>query len=137
MMAGATLTDRRILLSACEIANKALAREVYGTSKPYSITGPTCEILFSDAAVVWASLYSLLFKKDPGAIQGGTIRDHLQALCKLHRVTFAHFGRIGSPPWFKRYALGNPSDAVVRARLVKQARRSGSLVRGPSARIVT
>jgi hypothetical protein len=121
-MAEETLSDRRIFLSVCEIANSTLAREVYSTSRPYSITGPTCEILFSDAAVVWASLYSLLFKQDPGGIQGGTIREYLADLCKLHRVTFAHFGRIGSAPWFKRHALGNPADAVVRARLAKQAR---------------
>lgn len=101
---GLVLTDRRLFLSACEIATVPLAREIYKMSKPYSITGPTCEISFSEAAVVWASLYSLLFKNDPTSIKGGVMRTFLWKLCKLHDVAFAHFGRIDSPPFFRRYS---------------------------------
>ncbi|MEK9138898.1 MAG: hypothetical protein AAB393_17390, partial [Bacteroidota bacterium] len=75
---GPVIADRRLFLSACDIANDDLAREVYRVSKPYSITGPTCEMLFSDAAVVWASLYSLLFKHDPAVIKGGVMRKFLR-----------------------------------------------------------
>ena len=103
---GPVITDRRLFLSACEIAHDELAREIYKASRPYSITGPTCKILFSDAAVIWASLYNLLFKHDPVIIKGRVIRKFLRDLCELYDVTFAHFGRIKKRPYFAPYSFG-------------------------------
>lgn len=103
---GPVIGERRLFLSACSIAQPGLARAIYAKYRPYSITGPRTDIYFSDSAVVWASLYSLLFKDDPLAIRGEAIRKHLAALCGLHQVSFVHFGRTKSTPYFREYRFG-------------------------------
>jgi hypothetical protein len=99
------LRNRRVFLSACDIAQVELANRLFRDldTAPYSLTGPTQDIYFSDAAVIWASLYNLLFKDDSEAISGPRLREHLAKLCELNSVSFAHFGRITSSPHYKEY----------------------------------
>jgi hypothetical protein len=98
---------RRIFLSACEVAQTELAKEFFRDhdSSPYSITGPTENIRFCDAAAIWASVYNLLFRDDSKGIEGSRLRDHLGKLCELNEVSFVHFGRIRKPPYYREFGL--------------------------------
>jgi hypothetical protein len=102
---GSVIDDRRLFLSACSIAQPKLAEAVFKKARPYSITGPSEDIEFSDAAIVWGALYRLLFKNDPQAIEGGVVRNYLTKLCELHDVKFVHFGRTKGRPYFTEYRL--------------------------------
>ena len=101
------LADRRIFLSACDVAQEKLAKKLFRDldTAPYSLTGPTQDIDFSDAAAVWGSLYNLLFRDDAQRIKGPRLREHLTKLCELNDVTFAHFARTNTNPYFNEYAL--------------------------------
>jgi len=101
------MAERRLFLSACSVGQRALARELFRThvSSPYSITGPSSDIDFSDAAVTWASLYNLLFRGGAATIGGEHLRANLNKLCELNGVQFAYFGRTGRKPYFRRYGL--------------------------------
>jgi|ERR1700681_86538 len=102
------LHNRRIFLSACDIAQADLADKLFRDldTAPYSMTGPTEEIYFSDAAAIWASLYNLLFQDDSQTISGTRLREHLTKLCELNNVTFAHFARTNSSPHYIEHNLG-------------------------------
>jgi hypothetical protein len=107
---GPAIENRRLFLSACSIAQPGLARAVFHRYGPYSITGPSEDVHFADAAVVWASLYRLLFKYDTEIIEGGVVRRYLQKLCELHDVKFVHFGRTKKQPRFREYHLSARSS---------------------------
>jgi hypothetical protein len=99
------LKNRRLFLSACSIAQPALARELFRSAArlPYSITGPSRNIDFADAAVTWASLYNLLFRRGSESIKGKNIRGYLDKLCTLNGLRFVHFGRTTDAPYFKTF----------------------------------
>ncbi len=101
------LHERRLFLSACEIAQRSLARalfENYETS-PYSVTGPYAEADFSTLAAIWTNLYDLLFRNDSVTVAGADIRKYLRILCKVNEVRFRYFGRLKTAPYFKEYRL--------------------------------
>jgi hypothetical protein len=51
-------------MSSCSVVNKDLANEIIPKSECYSIIGPKKDIEFRDAAIMWASFYHLMFKKN-------------------------------------------------------------------------
>lgn len=101
------MAERRLFLSACSVGQLALARELFRSHalSPYSITGPSNDIAFSDAAVTWASLYNLLFRDGASTVEGEHLRAHLGRLCELNSVRFAYFGRTKGRPYFKKFDL--------------------------------
>lgn len=58
------LYRKRLFLSACSVVNKKLAEEVIQKTQCFSIIGPKNDIAFRDAAIMWASFYHLMFKKN-------------------------------------------------------------------------
>jgi hypothetical protein len=68
------LRNRRLFLSACSVTNRPLADQVMPGSGCYSILGPDQDILFSDAAVLWASFYHVMFSADAHAINTTQLR---------------------------------------------------------------
>ena len=52
----------RVFVSACEMANKNLARQLLKNSGCYSLIGPSKSINIDDAAAFWVSFYHLMFK---------------------------------------------------------------------------
>ena len=58
------LRGKRVFVSACEMANKSLAKELFGKSGLLSLIGPRTDIPFDDAAAFWVSFYHLMFKTD-------------------------------------------------------------------------
>jgi hypothetical protein len=54
-------SGRRLFLSACSLVHDDFAREVIQLSGCYSVIGPSEDVYFSDAAIVWSSIYHLMF----------------------------------------------------------------------------
>jgi hypothetical protein len=102
------LTQRRLFLSACSVAQPDLAQELFKVRElaPYSVTGPSRVINFSSAAATWACLYDLLFRYDSETIKGQDLRDYLKKLCELNGTHFTHFGRITHDPNFRAFTFG-------------------------------
>lgn len=80
------LKKRRLFLSACEMATPELAGIILKDSGCYSVVGPTVEVGFSEAALLWASFYHLMFKEDPKVMKRDTIRRHTRGVSELFRV---------------------------------------------------
>lgn len=54
--------NRRVFVSACEMANNNLAKILLNNTGCYSLIGPSRPINFDDAAAFWVSFYHLMFK---------------------------------------------------------------------------
>jgi hypothetical protein len=61
---GGNLYKKRLFMSSCSVVNKELAKAVISKTQCYSIIGPKLDIEFRDAAIMWASFYHLMFKKN-------------------------------------------------------------------------
>ncbi len=73
-MLGPCLENRRVFVSACEMANRILAKQLLQDTGCYSLIGPAKAINFDDAAAFWVSFYHLMFK----ANEQGMARKNLQ-----------------------------------------------------------
>lgn len=80
------LRKRRLFISACSATNRALADNVMPGSGCYSILGPDEDIYFSDAAVLWASFYHVMFAADSTAMKYKTIKAKAQEVANMYRV---------------------------------------------------
>jgi len=80
------LRNRRLFVSACSPTNEALAAALMPNSKCYSILGPEEKIDFSDAAVLWASFYHVMFKADSDAMKYKNIKAKAQEVSDMFRV---------------------------------------------------
>jgi hypothetical protein len=78
------LKGRRLFLSACYAVNKKLAREIFRDSGCISLIGPDERIRFSDAAVVYAAFFHLVFTRNSKRM---TKKSIIRALVKI-RDTF-------------------------------------------------
>lgn len=85
------LHNRRLFLSACSMVHKDLAEEIMPDSGCYSLVGPTEDIRFTDSAVVWTSMYHLLFRENAERVTRAPMQDILQKVCALFSVKFAFF----------------------------------------------
>jgi len=85
--------DRRIFLSACSMANLALANEIIPKSRCYSILGPSIKIDFDDAAVFWTSFYHLMFKHNPRAMKREMVLSNAEKIAKILGIKLNYFGR--------------------------------------------
>ncbi len=80
------LKDRRLFVSACSAANEHFASCVMPCSGCFSILGPKEDILFSDAAILWASFYHVMFKSDSVAMRHAVISAKAQEVADLYRI---------------------------------------------------
>ncbi|OHV67157.1 hypothetical protein LCM4577_26760 [Mesorhizobium sp. LCM 4577] len=58
------LEDRRVFVSACQMANDVCAKALLKNTGCYSLVGPVKKINFDDAAAFWITFYHLMFKTD-------------------------------------------------------------------------
>src|SRR5438105_1555508 len=56
------LKRRRVFFSACKMAKKPLAVQLLSRSECYSVMGPSKNVAFADAALLWSSFYHLMFR---------------------------------------------------------------------------
>ena len=61
-MLSTCLENRCVLVSACEMANSKLAKQLLPGSRCYSLIGPARAINSDDAAAFWVSFYHLMFR---------------------------------------------------------------------------
>ena len=87
------LKDRRLFLSACSLANDRLASLVMPGSGCYSLLGPAQTVRFNDAAILWASLYHIMFAADEKTMTGHVLRQKAREVANLYRVPLTYFGR--------------------------------------------
>lgn len=87
------IRNRRLFVSACSMANDSLAKSLMPDSGCYSIIGPDQKILFGDAAILWASLYHVMFACDFSAMTGSVLRAKAQTFANIYQVRLNYFGR--------------------------------------------
>jgi hypothetical protein len=85
------LHKKRLFISACEMVNDELAKAIIPGSDCYSIIGPSKPVAFSDAAILWASFYHLIFNYDSKKIEREGIIKHCQPIVNLFGVPLNYY----------------------------------------------
>ena len=73
-----SLIKKRLFLSACSSVNEEIAKAIIPKTQCYSIIGPNKEIAFSDATIMWASFYHLMFNTNSENMNREGILKNLQ-----------------------------------------------------------
>ena len=85
------LHNKRVFISACEMVNEDLAKAIIPDSGCYSIIGPSEPVAFSDAAILWASFYHLIFNYDEERIERKGIIKYCQHIVNLFGVPLNYY----------------------------------------------
>jgi hypothetical protein len=85
------LRRKRLFISTCEMVNGELAKAIIPDSGCYSIIGPWEPVAFSDAAILWASFYHLIFNYESEAITREGIIKYCQRIVNLFGVPLNYF----------------------------------------------
>jgi len=85
------LEDKRLFISACSVVNDRLAKAIIPSSGCYSIIGPVEDVVFGDAAIVWASFYHLMFSLDDRKMKGDQILPTLRKLVRAFEVSLDYY----------------------------------------------
>lgn len=101
------LKDKRLFLSSCQVVHEKMAAKLIPTTRCLSVIGPTKKIRFSDAAVVWAAIYHLMFRKDPKRMGNDDLKTHLSQVCELFAAELKFFSRSTSEKGFKNIRLAD------------------------------
>lgn len=101
------LRGRRVFVSACEMANNVLAKELFHDSGLLSLTGPKEDINFDDAAAFWVSFYHLIFKKNYTKMRGKELRETIKRLCSVYDGHINYFGVLKKNSRFKPYYISS------------------------------
>ena len=78
------LRGRRVFVSACKMANRTLAKELFRGSGLLSLTGPQRDIYMDDAAAFWVSFYHLMFKIDSRGMKRESLRETVGKLSAIY-----------------------------------------------------
>lgn len=90
------LRNRRLFVSACSMTNAELAQAIMPRSGCYSILGPDQDVRFSDAAVLWASLYHVLFTADSSGMTRRVLKAKAQEVSDMFGVRLTYIRRATS-----------------------------------------
>ena len=80
------IKKRRLFVSACSATNRHFADSLMPDSGCYSVLGPDQDILFGDAAVLWASFYHVMFSADSTAMKYAVIKAKAQEVANMYRL---------------------------------------------------
>ena len=94
------LRDRRLFLSACSVARQELAQSIMSRAGCYSVTAPIHDINFSDAAIMWASYYHLVFKENRNSMNHTRVSGALQKASDTFATPIKHYRRSKKHPYF-------------------------------------
>lgn len=111
------LEQKRLFVSACACVKLKLAKPILSNTSCYSVIGPQGNILFADAALIWASFYSLIFKQNQNAMKADRIEETLSKICSMFGVRFNAYFRKNQPPYHRFRTLGPKELFVVRERI--------------------
>lgn len=87
------LDGRRLFLSACSMVHQDLASHIIPYSGCYSVVGPIEDIYFSDAAIVWSSIYHLMFSESANKMSHKALKEKLIKVCALFDVEFGYYSK--------------------------------------------
>jgi len=87
------MTGRRLFLSACSMVHDDLAKEIIPPSGCYSVVGPTEDVNFSDAAIVWLAIYHLMFSEDANRMSHKQLKKQLFKVSKLFKVPLGYYSK--------------------------------------------
>ncbi|MDR7097066.1 hypothetical protein [Hydrogenophaga laconesensis] len=87
------MKGRRLFISSCKVVGTSLAKEVIAPELGTSLVGPTEAINFHAAALVWATIYHLVFSEDTQVMKRSTLLDNIRKACDLFKVQFAYFAK--------------------------------------------
>jgi len=83
-------------------SQRSLAEPLFAATTCHSVIGPATDINFRDAAITWASFYTLMSKANPKVMKRTKIRKTIQSVCDLFRVSFDAFFRDGDKATLER-----------------------------------
>ncbi len=95
------LQGRRVFVSACQMANEILAKELFQGSGLLSLSGPKENIHIDDAAAFWVSFYHLMFKTDYKGMRGKDLRETIKQLSDIYDTQINYFTARSRNPGFK------------------------------------
>jgi hypothetical protein len=85
------LSNRRVFVSACQMACNSLAQELLRDTGCHSLIGPKNQIAFDSAAAFWISFYHLMFKVNELAMKRETLLYRIIELSKLYDEPINYF----------------------------------------------
>lgn len=104
-----------MFISACSAVNDDLAKIVIPSSKCNSIIGPADDIPFSDATIIWASFYHLMFKEDPEKMRRPNILLMLRKVAKAFGIWINYFSiSKESKEGYKRKLIGSRPRRIIK-----------------------
>lgn len=80
------LKNRRVFLSTCVTTNHRMAQALMPSSGCRSILGPVGDLEFRHAAILWASLYHVMFTADQKMMKQSVLREKAQEVADMFRV---------------------------------------------------
>jgi len=87
----AHMDNRRLFISSCKMVHKSMAAAIIVKSGCLSVIGPTKKIKFSESALVWASVYHLMFSTNQAAMSQAVLLEKLRKVRALFKVPLAFF----------------------------------------------
>lgn len=87
------LSGKRLFLSACSMTHDDLAAEIFPGSGCYSVVGPTKDIAFTDAAIMWSAIYHLMFSQSVSAMKHTELKKQLVRVTQLFGAPLAYYSR--------------------------------------------
>lgn len=87
------INRRRVFFSACDMTNTSLARLIFTKTDCLSIMGPANDIFFGDAAVFWASFYTVLLRDKGSSMSRDRIVTNARVLANAFSIDLNYFGR--------------------------------------------
>jgi len=85
------LDNRRLFISACDMVDHPLAREIILGSDCYSLIGPYTRVALSTSAIFWSSFYHLMFSENESLMKEKEIRANLKALTNVFGIPINYF----------------------------------------------
>lgn len=92
------LKERRLFVSACRMVHLDLAKAVIPQSGCFSVIGPNEDVYFGDAAILWSSLYHLMFSHNAEKMQRNELVNFLRQTSKLFQVSMSYFSKSTATP---------------------------------------
>ncbi|MYD98675.1 MAG: hypothetical protein F4X98_15000 [Gammaproteobacteria bacterium] len=99
------LNRRHLFVSSCDVVNDRFAREIM-PSGCLSIIGPTEEVTFDEATVLWASLYHLAFLWGKQSMSRKDLAGILKDFAPLLALEVAYYGATKSKKGYRRRTFG-------------------------------
>ncbi len=99
------LDRRRVFVSACEMVNSSLAKELFKDSGILSLIGPREKINLANSAAFWVSFYQLIFKINSKMMTRKTLKGCIQGLCDLYCVKIDYFAKSSNAAGFTLFSF--------------------------------